>query len=71
MHNIIKNKGILGNPIILNLGANGDCPESCKKNIIDKVEDRKIFWINVTNDKDVHVNDEILRLSEKYDIVFV
>lgn len=67
----LKNRDILGNPIILNLGANGDCPESCKKDIINKADGRKIFWINVTNDQDVHVNDEILSLSEKYDNVYV
>jgi len=67
----LKNKGILGNPIVLNLGANGDCPNSCKLDIIRKAENRKLFWINVTNDKDVSVNDEILDLSNKYDNVYV
>ena len=29
-----------------------------KQNIINTCEGRKIFWVNVTNDNDVYVNNE-------------
>lgn len=62
----LKKKNMLGNPIILNLGANGDCSLSCKKEIMKTVEDREVFWINVTNDKDVHVNGRLKDLAKDY-----
>lgn len=62
----LKSRNILGNPVIINLGANGDCPENCKIDIIKKCEDRDIFWINVTNDRDVHVNDKLNALATTY-----
>lgn len=62
----LKSRNILGNPIIINLGANGDCPEDCKINLIEKCEDRDIFWINVTNDREVHVNDKLNNLALTY-----
>lgn len=62
----LKNRDMLGNPIVLNLGANGDCSLSCKIDIIEMCEDRDIFWINVVNDNDVLVNDKLLSLAESY-----
>lgn len=65
----LKNRNILGDPIIFNLGANGDCPEECKIEIIEKCEGRQIFWVNVTNDSYAKVNDKLLALANKYDNV--
>lgn len=62
----LKNRNMLGNPIVLNLGANGDCPLSCKIEILETVEDRDVFWLNVTNDNDVNVNGKLLSLAESY-----
>lgn len=65
----LKNRNILGEPVILNLGANGDCSIECKIEIIEKCEGRQIFWINVTNDDYAKVNDKLLSLADKYDNV--
>lgn len=67
----LKNKGMLGNPIVFNLGANGDCSLDCKKEIIKLCEDRDIFWLTVTNDRDVNVNGELKQLSNMYDKVHI
>lgn len=67
----LKNNGLLGNPIVFNLGANGDCSLECKKQIIELCEDRDIFWLTVTNDRDVNVNDELKQLSDMYDNVHI
>lgn len=62
----LKNKNMLGDPIVLNLGANGDCPLECKKEIMKICGDREVFWVNVTNDNDVGVNKELVSLASKY-----
>lgn len=67
----LKNNGLLGNPIVFNLGANGDCSLECKKEIINLCEDRDIFWLTVTNDRDVNVNGELKELSNMYDNVHI
>lgn len=63
----LEKKGILYGPIVMNFGANGDCPESCKKKIMSVCGDRKVFWLNTTNDKSVHVNEKLDALALEYD----
>ena len=67
----LKNNGMLGNPIVFNLGANGDCSLECKKEIIKLCEDRDIYWLTVTNDRDVNVNGELKQLANMYDNVYI
>jgi len=67
----LKNNGMLGNPIVFNLGANGDCSLECKKQILELCEDRDIFWLTVTNDRDVNVNGELKQLANTYDNVHI
>lgn len=67
----LKNNGMLGNPIVFNLGANGDCSLECKKEIIKLCEDRDIYWLTVTNDRDVNVNGELKQLADMYDNVHI
>lgn len=62
----LKSSNMLGNPIILNLGANGDCSLDCKRKILNTLKDNEVFWINVTNDKDVHVNDKLESLKNEF-----
>jgi len=69
--NDLKSKNILGNVILFNLGANGDAPEHMKIEIMNNLKDNKVFWINVTNDKDVFVNDKLNKLKEKYDNLYI
>jgi len=63
----LKSRNLLGETVIFNLGANGDCSENCKINIMNKLGNRKVFWINVTNDKDVHVNADLNALALKFE----
>ncbi len=63
----LKKKGLLEGPIVFNLGANGDCSEECKVAIVEACGDREIFWVNVTNNDDVHVNEKLEELANKYD----
>ncbi len=63
----IKNINSLGDAIILNLGANGDCSLTCKKQIMETIDGKDVFWVNVTNDSSVHVNSKIKDLSKEYE----
>lgn len=62
-----KSSNQLGNPVVINLGANGDCTLQCKLNIINTCADREIFWLTVTNDKNVQVNAKLKDLATKYE----
>ena len=64
-----KNK--LGNPIVIGLGTNGQCGPRCHKEIVQLCGNRKIFWINVTNDDEVHVNDSIAQLAKENKNVYL
>lgn len=57
--------GMLGDPIIINLGTNGQCGEACRLTILNTCGDRQIFWVNVTNDRDVHVNYDLASFAER------
>ena len=62
----LENNNMLGDPIVFNFGANGDCPDAYKVEIMNTCGNRKVFWINVTNDKDVHVNDSLDEFASQY-----
>lgn len=63
----LKMQGLLKDVVIFNLGSNGDCSLSCKIDILDECSDQEVFWVNVVNDSDVHVNDSLLSLVSRYD----
>lgn len=67
----LKEKNISGKVYLFNLGANGDCPEEIKIKIMGNCKDSKVFWVNVTNDSDVHVNDKLNEFKEKYDNLYI
>ena len=56
---------MLGNPIIINLGTNGQCGESCRLTILNTCGNRQIFWVNVTNDWEVHVNADLANFASR------
>ena len=67
----IKSKGLLKDIVVFGLGANGDCPETCKNEILDTIGNRKLFWVNVTNDNEVHVNKGFKEFAKKHNNVYV
>ncbi len=58
----------LGNPVILNLGVNGDCSEECKLEILETLKGKEIYWLNITDSMNatLHVNEKLKSLAEKY-----
>lgn len=69
--NGLINMGMLGDPIVFNFGANGDCSDYHKDIIMQTVGNRKLFWLTVTNDKDVHFNQSIKDYASKYPNLYV
>lgn len=67
----LVNKNMLGDIIIFNFGTNGDCKDACKQDILNTIGDRQLYWITVTNDKDVNVNTRYRKLAETHENVHV
>lgn len=57
-------KNMLGNPIVLNLGANGDCSKYCKDEIMAVASGRQVYWLNTTNNPTANAN--LFALAENY-----
>lgn len=67
----LKKKNMLGDPIVFGLGTNGQCGLRCQREIVKMCGERKIFWINVSNDYEVHVNSKIKQLTDEFDNVYL
>ena len=67
----LKKKGILGDIVLLNVGTNGNCPVSCKENLIEAIGDRKIFWVNATNPDYDTFNPTLKEVAEKHDNIHI
>ena len=62
----IKNQGMLADNIIIHLGTNGQCGYPCQKEIMATCEGRHVYWVTVTNDRVVHVNNGLYQLADRY-----
>ena len=63
--------GLLGDPIVINLGANGDCDNATKDLIMSNLGNRKVFWLNVTNDYSVGVNANLNSYASRFNNLYV
>lgn len=61
----LKSQNLLGNPIVIHLGTNGDCSKAFKNQIMDDLKNKKVFWINTNNL--LYVNNELKELEQEYD----
>ena len=57
-------KNTLGEPIVLNLGANGDCSVACKKEIMKLCDNKEVYWLNTTNNQEF--NKRLLSFASEY-----
>ena len=65
----LDNQGILGNPIVIHLGTNGQCGVRCRDVIMNTLGDRQVFLVNVTNDYEVNVNSDYLYYASTHNNV--
>ena len=70
MAKIIKSLNVNG-PVVIHSGTNGDVPESVKDEIMKNCGDNDVFWLTVTNDKDVNVNEKLKKFVDKYDNAYL
>ena len=69
--NYLKNNNMLGEPIIIHLGTNGQCGNSCRNQMMKTIGDKKVFWLTVTNDADVHVNAGLKEYAQSHDKSYI
>ncbi len=62
--NELKEQNLLGNPVIVHLGTNGDCSTSCKAAVMDSIGDKEVYWINTTNSN--KTNDNLVEFASMY-----
>lgn len=60
-------RNITGDIVVLHLGTNGDCTEEFKDKLMSMLSGKKVFWLTVTNDASVRVNDKLKKFAKKYD----
>lgn len=58
---------MLGEAIVINLGANGNSTEKNKRDALERIKDKKVFWLTVTNDADVNINSNLEALAQEYE----
>ena len=61
-----KNKGMLGDVVLINLGTNGECPQSCKTIYMNSLGDRTIFWVNATHPDFAVFNPNLEKFAEQH-----
>ena len=59
----IENMGLLGDVVVFNFGANGEGPDWVREEVVDRLSDRKVFWLTNTNRSTFWVNDSIKELA--------
>ena len=64
--NDINDQGLLGEVVVIGLGANGDSPMEVKERAMDMLESRRVYWLTNTNPKTTFSNKSIRELAEKY-----
>lgn len=67
----LSSQDLLKGPVVINLGANGDCTTSCRNAIIEKSGDHEVFWLTVTNDEQVHINDKLKKMAEEHSNLYI
>ncbi len=63
----LKNKGMLGDVVILNIGTNGSCLGACKEEVMEILGNRTVFWLNATNPDYNTFNPSLIDLASKHD----
>ena len=62
----LKERGLLTDIIVFNLGTNGECNSSCKAQIMKTIGNRKVYWVNATHPDFPSFNTNLINLAKKY-----
>lgn len=61
----LENRGILGSVVVINCGANGDCPDDIKDEIMNTLYNKQVFWVTTTNN--YAANESIINYASYYE----
>ena len=67
----LDRNNLLGEVVVINMGANGDCSEECKNQIMKTIGDRKVFWLTTTCTETLYANDNIVEFAKKYANLYI
>ncbi len=67
----VENMGLMGDVVVFNFGANGEGPDYLRENVVNRLSDKKVFWITNTNSYMLWVNDDIKELAQRKDNLYV
>lgn len=67
----LVNNGTIGDIVIIHLGTNGSCGNRCRNQMMDILGNRLVFWLTVSNDYEVHVNNSIKDFVNSRDNAFL
>lgn len=67
----LKNKGLLGDVVLFNLGTNGSCSTKCKEQIMETLGDRRLYWLNTTNADYDDFNDKLYAFAKNYSNIHI
>ena len=62
----LKNKGKLGDTLILGLATNGDYSDRVNKGLMEILGEREIYWINAVGADDPRFNDRFKEFAKNY-----
>ncbi len=61
----LDRRDILGHVVVINCGANGDCPDYMKDEIMNTLSGKEVFWVTTTNNYSANIS--IINYAENYD----
>ena len=67
----LESRGMLSDIVVIHLGTNGTCGNRCRTQMMEVIGNRKVFWLTVSNDYEVHVNDGIKNFVDQYDNAYL
>ena len=67
----LKNKGLLGDVVLFNLGTNGSCSTKCKEQIMETIGDRRLYWLNTTNADYDDFNDRLYAFAANHSNIHI
>lgn len=67
----LKNKGMLGNTIILALANNGDYAEWRLNKLMETIGDRQVYWVEATNGVDPKFNENFKEYAKQHPNIHV
>ena len=67
----LNNKKVLGDIVVINIGTNGEFYKKYTDEIMEKLKDKEVFWLNATHADYDDFNDKLTSFVSNYDNVHI